>query len=231
MDHSLTTPPATRPSSPQNTPIKQEHLQCIEYDDEKSAKRLKVATTYSSLNAFGMLLEVANTAHANECSRTTETSESTTHDMKSNKSYVVTCFSDKISAGKYCTSIKEGFGISQVGDRYDVYAALPGDPCNVNNFPTFVPWKYFKAYKNNIKPGIHPYMMCTITKEGTTHKTNDRGIVRERYIFKDGKQLKRYHYRCDIVKDQFPKLETCRNCKNPSWNAKCTSGEDFWTLE
>lgn len=163
-----------------------------------------------------------------------------------NTSYTVTTFTKEIDAMNLCyqnlpSGDKKHIGVAlEDNNSYSVYTTAKTSeiPFKMENIPDDVKWVWIKAYDKGIVANqaqygrrVNPYTLVRVLQDGVQRTTHKRGIYRQIYRLPDNKLLKLVHHSCDLLNNvNCGKRIHCRNCLHPSWNAKCSAGEDFWIL-
>lgn len=166
--------------------------------------------------------------------------------MNTNTYYTVTTFNKEIDAMNLCyqnlpSGDRKHIGVAlEANQSYSVYTtAKTGEiPFKMENIPDDVKWVWIKAYDRGIVANraqsgrrVNPYTLVKVLQDGVQRTTHKRGIYRQIYRLPDNKLLKLVHHSCDLMNNvSCGKRINCRNCLHPSWNAKCSAGEDFWIL-
>tara|TARA_B100000214_G_scaffold375053_1_gene359825 strand:- start:250 stop:1038 length:789 start_codon:yes stop_codon:yes gene_type:complete len=164
-----------------------------------------------------------------------------------NTYYTVTTFDKEIDAMNLCYETlpfgdKKHIGVALNDyNNYSVYttAKTSETPFKMENIPDDVKWIWIKAYDKGLVAKreqcgrrVKPYTLVRVLQDGVQRTIHKRGIYRQVYRLPDGKLLKLIHHSCDLLNavTHSEKRIHCRNCEHPSWNAKCSAGEDFWIL-
>ena len=213
-----------------------------EETDSKRIKNVGITTTCYLRSTYPLAMTeatvdplhlLANAAHASD-------------QMNTNTSYTVTTFTKEIDAMNLCyqnlpSGDKKHIGVAlEANHSYSVYTTAKTSeiPFKMENIPDDVKWVWIKAYDrglvaNRAQSGrrVNPYTLVRVLQDGVQRTTHKRGIYRQIYRLPDNKLLKLVHHSCDLLNNaDCGKRIHCRNCLHPSWNAKCSAGEDFWIL-